>query len=95
MDTFACSHETRIFPVMKVRMNGLVSGESDVVGVAQRISGMLTCVAFIITFLGDGEDSVLLMDKVAVPVLKLLKICLVCDESISVATDADEAACGS
>ena len=93
--------------MMKVRMNGLVSGESDVVGVAQRISGggaigillkassdgwMLTCVAFIITFLGDGEDSVLLMDMVAVPVLKLLKICLVCDESIS---DADEAACGS
>ena len=51
--------------MMKVRMNGLVSGESDVVGVAQRISGggaigtllkassdgwMLTCVAFNITF---------------------------------------------
>ena len=48
-----------------------------------------------IAFLGDGEDSVLLMDMVAVSVLKLLKIYLVCDESISVAIDADEAACGS
>ena len=52
---------------------------------------MLTCVAFSIKLLDDSEDSTLPTDMVAVPVLKLFKICLVCDKSISVSADADEA----
>ena len=83
--------------MIKVRVKGLVS--DDVVGVVQCINGggatgiaisdgwMLTFVAFIIKLPGDSDDSALPIDKVAVSVLKLLKLWL-----NFVPIDVDEAA---